>query len=62
MLDLMHSSDDQRWPMGFAVPLGLKARCMDCGSLMTADAFSSSLLRRHAAFGFRFLSVGFKEQ
>lgn len=48
--------------MGFAVPLGLKARCMDCGSLMTADAFSSSLLRRHAAFGFRFLSVGFKEQ
>ncbi|TNN87084.1 hypothetical protein EYF80_002839 [Liparis tanakae] len=54
----------QRWPMGFAaaVPLGLKARCMDCGSFMAADAFSSSLFRRHAAFGFRFLSEGFNGQ
>lgn len=45
--------------MGFpgSVRLAWKARCMDCGSVMTAEAFSSSLLRRHAAFGFRFLSV-----
>lgn len=57
-------SDVQRWPMGFAgsVRLGWKARCMDCGSVMTVEAFSSSLLRRHAAFGFRFLSVGFDKQ
>lgn len=50
--------------MGFAgsVRLGWKARCMDCASVMTADAFSSSLLRRHAAFGFRFLSAGVKQQ
>lgn len=50
----------QRWPMGFAgsVRLGWKeARCMDWGSVITADAFSSSLRRRHAALGFRFLSV-----
>lgn len=65
ILCLMKSlSDAQMWPMGFAgsVRLGWKARCMDCGSVMTADAFSSSLLRRHAAFGFRFLSAGFDKQ
>lgn len=44
--------------MGFdgSVRLGWKARCTGCGSDMMLDAFSSSLLRRHAAFGFRFLS------
>lgn len=57
---MMSGSRDQRWPMGIAgsVRLGWNARCMDWGSVMAADAFSSSLLRRHAALGFRFLSVG----
>lgn len=59
------SPSAQRWPMGFAgsVRLGWKeARCMACGSVITPDAFSSSLRRRHAAFGFRFLSVGFSSE
>lgn len=61
--EILDVADAQRWPIGFdgSVRLGWKARCMDCGSDMTPDAFSSSLLRRHAAFGFRFLSVAWNK-
>lgn len=64
VLDAGSDLSAQRWPMGLvgSVRLGWNARCMDCGSVITADAFSSSLLRRHAAFGFRFLSGGFDKQ